>query len=111
MSGDDWQDEHQHVVGMFVSGDPLRSPGPRGEQLHDSSFMVWLNGSAAECNVTLPENKWVQRGAVVLSTDAGNPVGIAVEAGDTITLAPRSLVLLRADLSAADSHVTRSYGR
>jgi glycogen debranching enzyme GlgX len=94
MSGEDWQDEHQHVVGMFVSGDPLRSPGPRGEQLHDSSFMLWLNGSAAECNVTLPPNKWVQRGAVVLSTDAGNPVGLAVEAGDSITLAPRSLVLL-----------------
>ena len=54
MSGDDWQDEHQHVVGMFVSGDPLRSPGPRGEQLHDSSFMLWLNGSAADCKVTLP---------------------------------------------------------
>ena len=41
-----------------------------------------------------PPNKWVQRGAVVLSTDAGNPVGLAVEAGDSITLAPRSLVLL-----------------
>ena len=78
---------------MFVSGDPLRSPGPRGEQLHDALPAV-AQRFRPECNVTLPENKWVQRGAVVLSTDAGNPVGLAVEAGGSITLPPRSLVLL-----------------
>ena len=75
MTGDDWQDVHHHVIGMFVSGDPLRSPGPRGEQQHDSSFLLWLNGSPDECKVTLPPNKWVQRGAVVLSTDAATPWG------------------------------------
>ena len=30
-------------VGMFVSGDPLRSPGPRGEQQRDASFLLWFN--------------------------------------------------------------------
>ena len=25
-----------HMIGMFVSGDPIREPGPRGEQQHDS---------------------------------------------------------------------------
>ena len=43
MAGDDWQDPGLRVIGMFVSGDPIRSPGPRGEQLRDSSFMLWLN--------------------------------------------------------------------
>ena len=28
---------------MFVSGDPLRSPGPRGEQQFDTSFVLWFN--------------------------------------------------------------------
>ena len=41
MTGDDWQDPRLHVIGMFVSGDPLRSPGPRGEQQRDTSFMLW----------------------------------------------------------------------
>jgi glycogen operon protein len=95
MTGDDWQDEHLHVIGMFVSGDPLRSPGPRGEQQRDSSFKLWLNGSGGDCKVTFPANQWVQHGAVVLSTDPGNPVGLEVRAGDTITLAARSLVLLQ----------------
>jgi glycogen operon protein len=94
MTGDDWQDGHQRVIGMFVSGDPLRSPGPRGEQQRDRSFMLWLNGSAHECEVTFPTNEWVQHGVVALSTDPDLPVGQKVAAGDSVTLAARSLVLL-----------------
>ncbi len=94
MAGDDWLDADLHVVGMFVSGDPLRSPGPRGEQQRDSSFLLWLNGSGHPCPVTLPPNEWVQHGVVVLSTDPENPEGLEVKAGSVITLAARSLVLL-----------------
>jgi glycogen operon protein len=95
MTADDWQHGELRVVGMFVSGDPLRSPGPRGEQQRDSSFMLWLNGSSSDCEITFPFNEWVQHGAVALSTDPDNPVGLKVEAGETITLAARSLVLLQ----------------
>jgi glycogen operon protein len=95
MTGDDWQDEDLRVIGMFVSGDPLRSPGPRGEQQRDASFKLWLNGSAGPRQVTFPTNQWVQHGAVVLSTDPGHPIGTEAKAGDTITLAARSLVLLQ----------------
>ena len=53
---------------MFVSGDPLRSPGPRGEQQRDASFLIWLNGERrAGRRCTLPENDWVHAGEVVLS--------------------------------------------
>ena len=94
MTGDDWQDARLHVIGMFVSGDPLRSPGPRGEQQWDSSFLLWVNGSASDCAISLPPNEWVQRGAVVLSTDPEHQEGTVVVAGETICLSPRSLVLL-----------------
>jgi len=94
MTGDDWEDGNLRVVGMFVSGNPLRAPGPRGEQQHDSSFLLWLNGSPQDCEITLPSNDWVQHGAVALSTDPGNPIGTEVQAGQTVTLAARSLVLL-----------------
>ena len=69
MTGDDWHDHDLTTLGMFVSGDPLRSPGPRGEQQVDASFMIWLNASARPVAIELPENDWVQTGEVVLSTD------------------------------------------
>ena len=46
MTEQDWYDDALQVVGMFVSGDPLRSPGPRGEQQRDASFLIWLNAGA-----------------------------------------------------------------
>ncbi|MGH3413330.1 MAG: glycogen debranching protein GlgX, partial [Marmoricola sp.] len=95
MTGDDWHDDQLRVIGMFVSGSPLRSPGPRGEEQHDDSFLLWLNGTADPCPCTLPENDWVQSGVVVLSTDEELPVDTAVKAGETITLGARSLVLLQ----------------
>jgi glycogen operon protein len=95
MDGEDWNDTLLHVIGMFVSGDPIRDPGPRGEQQHDSSFLLWLNGSPVDCEVTLPENEWVQHGAVVLSTDPDNPIGTEAHAGGKLVIGPRSLVLLQ----------------
>ncbi len=95
MTPEDWQDAGLHVLGMFVSGDPLRSPGPRGELQRDASFLLWLNASAEEVAVVLPENPWVHTGEVVLSTDPDVPVALKVVAGEELVLAARSLVLLQ----------------
>ena len=95
MSGPDWADDALKVVGMFVSGDPLRYPGPRGEQQRDASFMVWLNASADPVSIRLPENDWVSKGEVVLTTDPGLDAGSSVAAGEVVELASRALLVLR----------------
>ncbi len=95
MEEPDWYDASLHVVGMFVSGDPLRSPGPYGEQQRDSSFLIWLNAGIEPVALVHPPNDWVDHGEVVLSTDEAHPAGTPVLAGDTITLAGRSALVLR----------------
>lgn len=103
MTADDWHDDGLRVVGMFVSGDPLRSPGPRGEQQRDASFLLWLNGSGEDCEVRLPKNAWVQSGSVALSTDDALATGTSVRAGQAFTLRAQSLVVLEQDLPAEDA--------
>jgi glycogen debranching enzyme GlgX len=95
MTADDWHDDGLQSVGMFVSGDPLRSPGPHGEQLRDSSFTIWLNASASDVELTLPQNNWVTTGEIVLSTDPGNPIGTPVKAGSTMLQESRSVIVMR----------------
>ncbi len=95
MEAQDWFDDSLRVIGMFVSGDPLRSPGPRGEQQRDSSFLIWLNSADEPVEVTLPKNDWVQSGEVVLSTCVDHPIGTPVDAGDVLTFGPRTVVVLR----------------
>ena len=80
---------------MFVSGAPLRSPGPRGEQQVDRSFAMFFNSGDARGPVELPENDWVHSGEVVLSTDPKLPLGTPVKAGDRLRLGARSVVVLR----------------
>ncbi|MFZ2503636.1 MAG: glycogen debranching protein GlgX [Nocardioides sp.] len=95
MGEPDWYDADLRILGMFVSGDPLRSPGPRGEQQRDSSFLLWFNAGAEPVQVTMPVNQWVNHGDVALSTDPDVAVDSPVNAGETLTVGARSIVVLR----------------
>jgi glycogen operon protein len=95
MVASDWFDEGLHMLGMFVSGDPLRARGPRGELMRDKSFLMWFHAPGEPGKAVQPANEWVSEGEVVLSTDPAHAVGDVVRAGDTLALAARSLVVLR----------------
>ena len=95
MAGDDWADNELSVLGMLVTGDPLRSPGPRGEQQWDSSFLIWLNAEADAVKVTMPTDVWVRDGSVVISTCPEHPAGTTVAPGESMTLGGRSVVVVR----------------
>ena len=96
MTEADWRDTSLQAVGTFMSGAPLREPGPRGEQVVDRSFLIWSNASAEDLQVTLPENDWVQTGEVVLSTDPALPDGTQVKAGQELLVGSRTVVVIRA---------------
>jgi glycogen operon protein len=95
MTGDDWHDPALTALGMFVSGAPLRSPGPRGEQQVDRSFAMFFNSGDRAVPWELPDNDWVLSGEVVLSTDPKLTIGTPVKTGDRLRLGARSVVVLR----------------
>jgi glycogen debranching enzyme GlgX len=95
MSGDDWADNELTVVGMLVTGQPLRSPGPRGEQQWDASFLLWLNAEADGVKVAMPSEGWEGDGEVVVSTCPDHPVGTTIGPGESLTLGGRTVVVVR----------------
>jgi glycogen debranching enzyme GlgX len=95
MTGDDWADNELSVVGMLVTGSPLRSPGPRGEQQWDSSFLIWMNAEADPVKVTMPTDGWLHDGSVVVSTCPEHPVGTGISPGESMTLDGRTVVVVR----------------
>ncbi|MCF6379663.1 glycogen debranching protein GlgX [Nocardioides KLBMP 9356] len=95
MSTADWHDDSCRTVGMFLNGGPLRYPGPRGEQVRDRSFVIWLNAGVEDVKLTLPDNQWVHHGEVVLSTNAEIEVGSPVVAGSELLLQARSVLVMR----------------
>jgi glycogen operon protein len=95
MTDDDWHDVGLQTIGMFVSGKPLREPGPHGEQQLDSSFLVWFHAGAGDVDLFLPDNDWVHHGVVALSTDPSIAVGTPVAAGESLTIGPRSVLVMQ----------------
>ncbi|MCX6401451.1 MAG: glycogen debranching protein GlgX [Propionibacteriales bacterium] len=95
MTDQDWYDTELHTIGMFVSGRPLRSPGPHGEQQIDASFLLWFHAGAEPVTVFLPDNDWVRAGTVVLSTDSALPNGTKFSVGEELTIGGRSVVVMQ----------------
>jgi len=102
MTTQDWGDSPVRALGMFLNGDEIREPGPRGEHIVDDSFLVLLNGPAGG-RFRLPEARWARALEIVLYTadpdpDAGADgvrEGGTVAAAEELYLEPRSLVVLR----------------
>lgn len=95
MRDEDWGDPHLRTIGMFVSGSPLREPGPQGQQLNDASFLLWFNAADHDVDLALPDNEWVRTGEVVLSTDPDVPEGTRIQAGTSMRLAARAVLVVR----------------
>ncbi len=94
MTEQDWFDTGVHAIGMLVSGNPLRSPGAHGEQQHDTTFLIWLNGGD-DVDVTLPPDPAPTAYEVALSTFEGLDVGTPLETGAVVPIEARSIVVLR----------------
>ena len=93
MTGDDWHDHSLTTLGMFVSGAPLRSPGPRGEQQVDRRSRSSSTPATRRADGS-PRERLGRVGEVVLSTNPAS-AGTQVKAGDQMRLGSRSVVVLR----------------
>ncbi|WP_425554035.1 glycogen debranching protein GlgX [Kribbella karoonensis] len=94
MTDADWFDGNLRTIGMFLRGDALRATDAEGNALTDSSFLLALNATPETRNVVVPDASWAPAYEVVL--DTSKSMVTEVEAGATVPLAPRCLVLLRA---------------
>jgi len=95
-----WLDGTLVALGMFLNGDEISEPGPRGERIVDDSFLLLLNGPDP-VGFRLPDGKWAATFELVLDTAIGyarpddTREGVVLLADEELALAPRSLVVLR----------------
>jgi isoamylase len=93
----DWGSRAARTVGMYLSGRGIRTRGPRGERIVDDSFLLVLHAGDADAQVRLPGPPWAS--SYTLELDTAQPQvtpGGHVDVSATLTMLPRSAVLLRA---------------
>jgi isoamylase len=119
MTEEDWDSGFAKSVGVFLNGDAIPDPDPRGEKITDDSFLVLFNAHYETLPFTVPDRDWGDHWVVVLDTDdlavrpeaaaaapgtgSGTTVawdpglgeGEPVKKGEQIEVGARSLVVLR----------------
>ena len=103
MTEDDWQVSYARSIGVFLNGEAITAVGTQGQRVVDDSFYAVFNAYENPLDFVLPDGPYAERWAVELDTepddlDAAFPVdGRDVDAKDTLTVAGRAIVVLRAN--------------
>jgi len=84
------------TLGMFLDGEEIHSRGHRGERVVDESFLVVLHSGDTPVGFTLPGVPWAKSYEFVLDTSTEDEPYFKPEAGSTLDVLPRSVLLLRA---------------
>jgi glycogen operon protein len=71
MSEEDWEAGFAKSLGVFLNGEGITAPDPRGERIVDNTFYLLFNAHYEAVNFRLPESKWGQSWVKALDTADG----------------------------------------
>ncbi|MEJ2083822.1 MAG: glycogen debranching enzyme, partial [Acidobacteriota bacterium] len=81
---------------IFLNGETIPNPNPRGEPTIDDSFYIMLNAHYEKLVFTLPSSEWGKQWVTELDTEVGWIDDARThKAGGSLELQSRSLVVLR----------------
>jgi isoamylase len=96
MTARDW--EHgEAVLGMFLNGQAIATPGPRGEEVEDDSFVLLFNAHAQDREFKLPRRRMGARWELELCTadPTADPGSATYNAQALINVIAHSITILR----------------
>ncbi len=82
---------------MFLNGDGIDQPGPRGEKITDDSFLLLFNAHDQEILFKIPAGAWGDEWAAVIDTndpmlDEGSTI---FKAGEEVPVFGRAVMVLK----------------
>ncbi|MGW5424001.1 glycogen debranching protein GlgX [Streptomyces sp. NPDC003943] len=86
------------TLGLYLSGRDIPGRDARGEQVLDDSFLAVLHAGPRPVRFRLPGRPWADSYELVVDTaleDQSGPPGTVYPGGEKLTVAERSVVLLR----------------
>jgi glycogen operon protein len=98
MRDEDWQTGFVKSLGMFLNGEAIPTPGPRGERIVGASFLALFNAHHEALSFRLPGEAFGAGWQLAIDTaarDGGVAGGDVLPAGGERKVEARSLVVLR----------------
>jgi isoamylase len=100
MTERDWQTGYARSLAVFLNGEAITEPGPRGETVRDQSFLLLFNANREPVTFTVPGQRFGAAWDVLVDTaaiatrTAADPT-VTVPSGQRLALAGRSIIVLR----------------
>jgi glycogen operon protein len=104
MQDSDWKTGYAKAMGVFLNGDAITEPDPRGQPVRDDSFLLLFSADGQPARFTLPGPGYGPGWEVLVDTASDSPPGKPLPggtaaqqypAGAAVLVAPRSMVVLR----------------
>lgn len=97
MTAADWDNGFGRSLAVFLNGDAIAEPGPRGERITDDSFLLCFNAHENALPFTLPDPDHGSEWTVALdcSTPTGARTDRTYHALSTVEVTARCLLVLR----------------
>jgi glycogen operon protein len=95
MSDEDWRVDYARALTVYLNGDSIPTPGPRGEHVHDVDFLLQFNANLEPMQFRIPKEHRLRRWRRVLDTAATRVVAGPVDARRSLTVAGFSVVVLQ----------------
>jgi glycogen operon protein len=97
MTDDDWAVGFAKSLTVFLNGDAITEPDPRGERTRDESFLLLFNASELDLEFTIPPQRYGEQWVKVL--DTALPLSAIADApaakpGDAVAIPSRSMQVL-----------------
>ncbi len=91
----DWDSEEIRCFAMFLGGDNIPSPIPKGDPVTDQHFLLIFNAAQEPVTITLPGKPWANSWAQVMNTRVGWIAGSAVISHHSaFEVAPRYVIVM-----------------
>ncbi len=97
MAEEHWGEDYARSIGVFLNGETIPNPNPKGDPVTDYSFYLIFNAHHEPLDFRLPGSAWGERWAKELDTAVGWIEDETVEAEGVVTAEARSVVVLRRD--------------
>jgi len=96
MTDNDWHTGYARSLGVFLNGDAITEPGPRGDTVRDQSFLLLFNAHREPVTFVLPGRRFGDAWDALIDT-ASTPgdTAITYQAAASVDLAGRSIMILR----------------
>ena len=96
MSPEDWDSGFGRSIGVFLNGNGIHGRDARGERIVDKNFIVYFNAHDDVVEFQLPNDEYAAQWETVVDTAGAGADSAPLDAGVTVPIGAKSLVVLRA---------------